>query len=69
MLLWPSMAWTDLKSAPFISKSVANEWRKVCGLTCLVIPAKRAFRATMRWTERTVSRKKLPDISDCLLPL
>ena len=35
-------------SAPFCSKSVANEWRKVCGVIGFVIPAARAYFRTNR---------------------
>ena len=33
------MLWTLRMSAPFLNRSVANEWRNVCGETFLIIPA------------------------------
>lgn len=52
----PSIDWTLRKSAPLTSRSVAKEWRKVCGVIDLVIPASRPYFATDRWMERVVRR-------------
>ena len=39
MLEWPRSACTERKSAPFERRSVAKEWRRVCGVTFLPMPA------------------------------
>ncbi len=63
MSLWPRRDWTERMSAPFIKRSVAKLWRKVCGETCLVMPAARAYFLTIRSMERGVRRRKLPEVS------
>ncbi len=54
------MVWTDRISAPFINKSVAKLWRRVCGETCFVMPAFRAYFCTKRSIDRAESRRKFP---------
>ncbi len=66
MSAWPSIVCTERMSAPFINKSVAKLWRKVCGDTCLVMPASLAYFWTMRSIERGVRRRKLPEVSTAL---
>jgi len=46
--LWPSCVCTVRISAPLCSKCVAKEWRKVCGVTCLLICASKAAFLTAR---------------------
>ena len=59
MLEWPRRACTERKSAPFSKRSVANEWRMMCGVTLRVMPAFTAYCFTVRSTERGVRRISL----------
>jgi len=52
------MLWTLRKSAPFINRSVAKLWRIVWGLTCLVMPARRAYLPIIDCTLRVVRRRE-----------
>ena len=46
ILACPSNSWTIRRSAPPSSRCVANEWRRVCGLTRSASPAVRAAALT-----------------------
>src|SRR5574340_523129 len=54
MEAWPSMLCTERISAPFLNRSVANEWRRVWGETFFTMPARRQYFFRRRWMDRTV---------------